>query len=267
MCCVHRVTAAFGNLAASKFTRLLDHPDNQVVEDDLRCIEHHVLGHSSRASLLLHCNGANVIATLLLDSRRNNAVKVMAGRCLVCINECEAVREALASQPIVLQVIYGFLCDNISVLLNSGAQLLESVAALRDVAQAHVATALASLCHLRSACEQLNSRVSQAISVVNDFGQHCAPLCLVLLRMLSLENTRDRAVEHGLLPICSRILREASDADVLSLCAQIVFRVAIPADYKTLALKAGVLQVRFQKLTFADCVIYWLEFIALDIPL
>jgi hypothetical protein len=100
----HRVTAAFGNLAAFKFTRLLDHPDNQVVEDDLKCIEQHVLGHSSRAALLLHCNAANVIANLLLDSRRNNAVKVMAGRCLVCITECHMVREALAPQPIVLQV-------------------------------------------------------------------------------------------------------------------------------------------------------------------
>ena len=99
-----RVTAAFGNLAASKFTRLLDHPDNQVVEDDLKCIEQHVLGHSSRSTLLLHCNCANVIANLLLDSRRNTAVKVVAGRCLVCLTECEAVREALASQPIVTQV-------------------------------------------------------------------------------------------------------------------------------------------------------------------
>lgn len=102
--CFHRVTAAFGNLAASKFTRLLDHPDNKVVEDDLRCIEQHILGHSSRATLLLHCNGVHVIANLLLDSRRNTAVKVAAGRCLVCITECEAVREALASQPIVVQV-------------------------------------------------------------------------------------------------------------------------------------------------------------------
>ena len=108
--CAHRVTAAFGNLAASKFTRLLDHPDNQVVEDDLKCIEHHVLGHSSRATLLLQCNGANVIANLLLDSRRNNSVKVMAGRCLVCISECEAVRSELASQPIVLQVLLRFIC-------------------------------------------------------------------------------------------------------------------------------------------------------------
>ena len=100
----HRVTAAFGDRAAPKFTRLLDHPDNQVVEDDLKCIEQHVLGHSSRAAELLHCNAANVIANLLLDARRNNAVKVMAGRCLLCMSECQTVREALASQPIVLQV-------------------------------------------------------------------------------------------------------------------------------------------------------------------
>jgi hypothetical protein len=122
---------------------------------------------------------------------------------------------------------------------------LESVAALRDEAQAHAATALASLCHHRAACEQLNSRVPQALTVVDTFGQHCAPLCLVLLRMLSLESSRDRAVEQGLLQICARILREASDADVLSLCAQIVFRATIPSAYKTLALKAGVLQVTF----------------------
>jgi hypothetical protein len=98
------VTAAFGDLAAPKFTRLLDHHDNQVVEDDLKCIEQYVLGHSSRATELLHCNAANVIANLLLDARRNNAVKVMAGRCLLCMSECQTVREALASQPIVLQV-------------------------------------------------------------------------------------------------------------------------------------------------------------------
>jgi hypothetical protein len=86
--------------------------------------------------------------------------------------------------------------------------------------------------------------VSQAIAVVDEFGQRCAPLCLVLLRMLSLDSSRDKAVEQGLLPICSRILREASDADVFSLCAQIVFRATIPSAYKTLALQAGVLQVR-----------------------
>jgi hypothetical protein len=98
------VTAAFGILAASKFTRLLDHPDNKVVEDDLKCIEQHVLGHSSRATNLLHCNCANVITNLLFDSRRSAAVKEMAGRCLAAITECEAAREALAPQPIVMQV-------------------------------------------------------------------------------------------------------------------------------------------------------------------
>ena len=110
---VYSVTAAFGNLAASKFTRLLDHPDNQVVQDDLKCIEQHVLGHSSRATLLLHCNAANVIANLLQDPRRNAAVKVMAGRCLVCIAECEAAREALAPQPIVVQVCRQSFCATI----------------------------------------------------------------------------------------------------------------------------------------------------------
>jgi|LauGreDrversion4_2_1035121.scaffolds.fasta_scaffold497381_1 hypothetical protein len=137
------------------------------------------------------------------------------------------------------------LFDRSLVLSNFCAQLLESVATLRDEAQAYTAAALASLCHLRSACEQLDPQVPQAIAVVDKFGQHCAPLCLVLLRMLSLESSRDKAVEQGLLPICTRILREASDADVLSLCAQIVHRAAIPSAYKTLALKAGVLQVRF----------------------
>jgi hypothetical protein len=110
---MRRVTAAFGNLAAAKFTRLLDHPDNQVVEDDLKCIEQHVLGHSSRATLLLHCNAANVIANLLQDSRRNAAVKVMAGRCLLCIAECEAAREALAPQPIVVQVGLQLCCASV----------------------------------------------------------------------------------------------------------------------------------------------------------
>lgn len=120
---------------------------------------------------------------------------------------------------------------------------MESVAALRDAAQAHAAAALASLCHLKSACEQLDSRVPQAIAVVNEFGHQCAPLCLVLLRILSLGSSRDRAVEQGLLPICARILREASSADVLSLCARIIFRATIPSAHKTLALHAGVLQV------------------------
>ena len=128
--------------------------------------------------------------------------------------------------------------------MNCCAQLLESIAALRGEAQAHAAAALASICHLRPACEQLDFRVPQAIAVVDTFGQCCAPLCLVLLRMLSLESSRNKAVEQGLLPICTRILREASDADVLSLCAQIVFRATIPSAYKTLALQAGVLQVR-----------------------
>ncbi len=127
---------------------------------------------------------------------------------------------------------------------NTSAQLLESVATLREEAQAHAAAALASLCHLKSACEQLDSRVPQAVAVVNEFGHQCAPLCLVLLRILSLGSSRDRAVEQGLLPICARILREASSADVLSLCARIVFRATIPSAHKTLALQAGVLQVR-----------------------
>ncbi len=127
--------------------------------------------------------------------------------------------------------------------INVSTQLLESVAALRDEAQAHAAAALASLCHLKPACEQLDSRVHQAIAAVSEFGQQCAPLCLMLLRMLSLESSRDRAVEQQLLPICARILREAADASVLSFCAQIVFRATIPSAYKALALQAGVLQV------------------------
>ena len=132
------------------------------------------------------------------------------------------------------------------------AQLLDSVAALREEAQAHAAAALASLCHLKPACEQLDSRVNQAIAAVSEFGQHCAPLCLVLLSMLSLESSRDKAVEQGLLPICARILREAADASALSFCAQIVFRATIPSAYKTLALQAGVLQVIFYKLAGVD---------------
>lgn len=129
-------------------------------------------------------------------------------------------------------------------LVNTRWQLLDSAAALREEAQSHAAAALASLCHLLPACEQLDSRVPQAIAAVNEFGQHCAPLCLVLLRMLSLESSREKAVKQGLLPICARILREASGADVLSVCAQIVFRATIPSAYKTQALQAGVLQVR-----------------------
>ena len=136
------------------------------------------------------------------------------------------------------------LCVNLCCRINTGAQLLESVAALREEAQAHAAAALASLCRIKSACEQLDSRVAQAIAAVSEFGQQCAPLCLVLLRMLSLESSRDKAVENGLLPICTRILRESIDAEVLFLCARIVFCATIPSAYKTLALQAGVLQVR-----------------------
>ena len=123
-------------------------------------------------------------------------------------------------------------------------QLLESAATLRGEAQAHAAAALSSLCRLSPACEQLDSRVPQAIAAVNEFGQHCAPLCQVLLRMLSLDSSRDKAVKQGLLPICARILREAAAADVLSVCAQIVFRATIPSAYKTQALQAQVMQAR-----------------------
>jgi hypothetical protein len=138
---------------------------------------------------------------------------------------------------------------------------LESVATLREEAQEHAAAALASLCHLKLACQQLDTRVPQAIAVVNEFGHQCAPLCLVLLRILSLGSSRDRAVEHGLLPICARILREASSADVLSLCAQITFRATIPSAHKTLALRAGVLQVRVFILVTTVWFVLWLTFL------
>ena len=79
----------------------------------MKCIEQHVLGHSGRATLLLHCNAANVIANLLQDARRNTAVKVVAGRCLICIAECEAAREVLAPQPIVVQVCLQLFCATV----------------------------------------------------------------------------------------------------------------------------------------------------------
>jgi hypothetical protein len=157
------------------------------------------------------------------------------------------------------QLLYRLVCGRIVLCWsNASLQLLDSAAALREEAQAHAAAALASLCHLKPACEQLDSRVPQAIAAVSEFGQQCAPLCLLLLRMLSLESSRDRAVEQGLLPICSRILREATDAHVISLCAQIVFRATIPSAYKTLALQAGVLQVRLWALNYTKIVIYLL---------
>lgn len=122
-------------------------------------------------------------------------------------------------------------------------QLLESAASLQDEARAHVALALASLCRLKPACTQLDAHVPLAIAAVKEFGKNCGPLCVVLLRMLSLESSRDRAVEQGLFPICARILQESNNVDVLSTCAKIVFRATVPMANKKLALQAGVLQV------------------------